>query len=206
MKKLLTVLLLTFAVGAWAGEANNQFPIALQNKYATELVKLKDYAGAVKWYKSAAELGDAAAQLTLGVMYDNGKGVPEDDVEAVKWYTMAAAQGKAAAQFNLGVKYAKGQGVAQDYAEAVKWYKLAAAQGEAAAQFNLGFRYATGKGIAQDYVRAHMWWSLVKVGGDKLSARSVSNRDKIAARMTKQQIAQARELARECHLSRYKRC
>jgi len=206
MKKLFTVLMLTLAVTAWADDVDENFSAAMKNDYATELVKLKDYAGAVKWYKSAAEQGDAAAQLNLGVMYDNGNGVQEDDAEAVKWYELAAAQGKAAAQFNLGVKYAKGQGVAQDYVEAVRWYKLAAEQGEEAARFNLGVRYATGKGVAQDYIRAHMWWSLVSGGGGKYSSLSMKNKDKVAAKLTAEQIVKARQMALECHLSRYKNC
>ena len=39
--------------------------------------------------------GHAKAQSNLGVMYDNGKGVPENDAEAVKWYRKAADQGHA---------------------------------------------------------------------------------------------------------------
>jgi len=39
-----------------------------------------------------AEQGNADAQFTLGVMYDNGRGVPQDDTEAVRWYRLAADQ------------------------------------------------------------------------------------------------------------------
>ena len=205
MKKLLPVLILTLAATAWAEDFGSDFTAAMKNDYATSLVKIKDYAGAAEWYRLAAEEGVVSAQLNLGVMYDNGKGVPEDDAEAVKWYTLAAEQGNAAAQLNLGIKYAKGQGVAQDDVEAVKWYKLAAEQGETAAQYNLGVRYATGKGVEKDYQRAHMWWSLVTVGG-KYRSLSMKNRAKIAAKMTHEQIEQAREMARECHLSKYKNC
>ena len=45
----------------------------------------------------AAEQGDAEAQTSLGLMYDNGKGVPQDYAEAVKWYRKAAEQGHLAA-------------------------------------------------------------------------------------------------------------
>ena len=76
--------------------------------------------------KKRAEAGDVDAQSSLGVMYDNGTGVPEDDVEAVKWYRLAADQGYASAQYNLGFKYATGDGVLEDAAETVKWYRLAA--------------------------------------------------------------------------------
>ena len=77
----------------------------------------------------AAEQGHAQAQFNLGVMYDNGEGVPEDDAEAVKWFRMAAEQGYALAQYNLGVMYATGEGVPEDYVRAYAWFNLAAAQG-----------------------------------------------------------------------------
>ena len=65
--------------------------------------------------------GVRSAQFNLGVMYLNGRGVPQDDAEAVKWHRLAAEQGYASAQFNLGVMYLNGRGVPQDDAEAVKW-------------------------------------------------------------------------------------
>ena len=70
---------------------------------------------------------DAAAQSNLGVMYGNGRGVPQDDAEAVNWYRLAAEQGNAYAQSRLGVMYYNGQGVPQDDGEAVKWFRKAAA-------------------------------------------------------------------------------
>ena len=85
----------------------------------------------VEAYRRAAEQGDASAQYKLGLRYDNGWGVPQDDAEAVKWYRRAAEQGDASAQNNLGVMYGNGQGVPQDDVEAYAWFNLAAAQGNA---------------------------------------------------------------------------
>ena len=90
----------------------------------------QDYAEAVRWYRKAADQGNADAQFSLGYMYDNGQGVPQDYAEAARWYRKAADQGDADAQFNLGYMYDKGQGVPQDYAEAARWYRKAADQGE----------------------------------------------------------------------------
>ena len=44
----------------------------------------KDDGLAVKWYRLAAEQGDADAQSKLGFMYANHRGVPKDDGLAVK--------------------------------------------------------------------------------------------------------------------------
>ena len=47
-------------------------------------------AEAVRWYRKAAEQGDAAAQFNLGSMYDDGRGVAQSSSEAFKWYRKAA--------------------------------------------------------------------------------------------------------------------
>jgi TPR repeat protein len=61
--------------------------------------------------------------------------------------------------------------------------------------------YAKGEGVPQDYVQAHKWFNLAasrfpaseKENRDK----AVENRDRIAAKMTPAQIAEAQKLARE---------
>ena len=45
-----------------------------------------------------AETGDAMSQLYLGYMYDNGDGVPEDDIEGYARYNVAVALGNEAAK------------------------------------------------------------------------------------------------------------
>ncbi len=137
---------------------------------------------------------DADAQFTLGSMYENGKGVPQDDAQAVRWYRLAAAQGDAEAQNNLGVMYGAGQGVPQDDKEAVQWYRLAAVQGHGKAQNNLGVMYALGLGVPVDYVQAHMWTNLAAAQGDEIAGKL---RDTLAEQMTPAQIADAQRLARE---------
>ena len=87
-----------------------------------------DFPAALREWRPLAEQGLPRAQYNLAVMYANGEGVPEDDVEAVKWYRKAAEQGDAGAQYNLAVMYANGEGVPEDDVEAVKWYRKAAEQ------------------------------------------------------------------------------
>ena len=48
---------------------------------------------AVKWYRLAADQGDANAQLNLGVMFAIGQGVPQDHVQAHKWFNLAGTGG-----------------------------------------------------------------------------------------------------------------
>src|SRR6516164_5783214 len=83
----------------------------------------QDYAEAMKWYRKAADQGDAASEEAIGSLYEWGRGVGQDYAEAMKWYRKAADQGNAASEEAIGSLYQWGQGVAKDYAEAVKWYR-----------------------------------------------------------------------------------
>ena len=90
----------------------------------------QDDAEALRWYRLAAEQGDASAQFRLGFTYGTGRGVPQDDAEALRWFRLAAEQGNANAQYNIGVMYNTGRGVPQDDAEALRWFRLVAEQGD----------------------------------------------------------------------------
>jgi TPR repeat protein len=149
---------------------------------------------AVRWYRKASDQGKATGQFLLGVMYCNGQGVSQDYKEAAKWFRKAAAQGNASALSYLGVMYYGGVGVPQDYKEAAKWFRKAAAQGHANAQYNLGVMYGNGLGVPQENIRAKMWFNLSAAQGDDI-AREARNR--VAKRMTADQISQAQKLARE---------
>jgi len=122
-----------------------------------------------------AEGGDAKAQLSLGVAYHRGSGVPQDHAEAVKWYRKSADQGNASARFNLGNAYTKGNGVPQDYAEAVNWYRKAAEQGHPRAQSALGFAYHKGSGVPQNYSEAVKWYRMAAEKGNAIAQFNLGN-------------------------------
>ena len=129
---------------------------AQDNQSAQELADLS----------ALAEAGATEAQYSIGVKYDTGDGVPQDDAEAVRWYRLAAEQGHVSAQNNLGVMYGTGRGVPQDDAEAVRWYRLAAEQGDVSAQNNLGVMYDDGLGVPLDDAEAVRWYRLAAEQGD----------------------------------------
>ncbi len=52
-----------------------------------------DYDTAVREFRLLAEQGHAQAQVNLGIMSSQGRGVPKDSVQAYKWYTLATGQG-----------------------------------------------------------------------------------------------------------------
>jgi TPR repeat protein len=124
-------------------------------------------AEAVKWFKKSAELGFAEAQNTLGWIYNNGEGAPQDESEAFKWFRKAAEQGHAKSQSTLAHWYAIGKVVPEDDAEAVKWYRKAAEQGLATAQNILGDFYLSGIGVKKDEAEAVKWYRMGADQGDE---------------------------------------
>jgi len=130
-----------------------------------EAYQAKDYKRALEILKPLAELGNSQAQVTLGIMYDNGHGVPLDQTEAFKWYKKAAKLGDPVVQHDVGVKYFQGQGVKQDYQQAAYWWEQSANAGLADSQFNLGLMYYRGLGIEQDYKKAsELFFAAAKQG------------------------------------------
>jgi uncharacterized protein len=88
-----------------------------------------DYVTAAKEWRPLAEQGSAAAQLNIGLMYLDGKGVPQDFGEAVTWLRRSAEQDNTEAQHDLGALYGAGKGLKRDYVQAYKWMNICAAKG-----------------------------------------------------------------------------
>ena len=61
----------------------------------------QDYQAAIKWYKLAADQGQAKSQNSLGYMYLQGQGVTLDYIRAYMWLDISASQGIKEAKGNL---------------------------------------------------------------------------------------------------------
>ena len=92
----------------------------------------------------------------------------------------------------------------KDYVTAFKLWRPLADQGDALAQSSLVLMYYNGNGVLQDYARAHMWYNLASVAGG--SQYGTENRDKLANKMTPQQIEKAQEMAKTCQARNFKWC
>ena len=112
-----------------------------------------------------AEAGDAEAQVSLGLLFDLGQGVPEDPATAYKWYRRAAEAGLAKAQFNVAVMEDSGVVGPRDAVAAARWYAKAAAQGHLRAQYNLAQLYSSGDGVPRDIAEAKAWYRVAARGG-----------------------------------------
>ena len=96
MRRALSALVVALALG-WSGAVH-----AGDYRKGLEAWGAGDYVTAFREWRELADQGLPKAQSALGLMYQDGQGVAQDDAEAVKWFRLAAEQGDADAQSNLG--------------------------------------------------------------------------------------------------------
>jgi hypothetical protein len=135
-----------------------------------------DYAAALRLLRPLADQGNAGAQDRLGLMYEEGAGVPKDYDQAYNWYSKAAEQGDGDAQEALAI---------------------------ADAQQNLGRFYDIERGVPQNYLQAYKWYNLSCAHWPAHGEHSLATfdctyfRDELAKKVTPDQIAEAQKLAAE---------
>ena len=84
------ILILGFAAPAAAGPLED----------ADAALKRRDYQTAVRLIRPLAEQGNAHAQYNLGVLYDNGLGVPLDKVRAYVCHLVGGARQRGCGNFS----------------------------------------------------------------------------------------------------------
>jgi TPR repeat protein len=150
---------------------------------------LKDPAAAVRFFRMAADQGNADGLFYLGLVHDFGYGIPQDQSKAVPLYATAAELGHIRAQAHLGISFEKGEGVAPDMAQALIWVRRAAEAGDPTGQNSLAVYYLNGRGVPVDLMEAMKFVLLSAAQGfDKAQA----NVPLIEARLTPSQVAEAR--------------
>ena len=77
--------------------------------------------------------------FSLGLSYELGQGVEQDDVKAALWYEQSAQLGSGAGMNNFAELLAKGRGVPKDLGKALEWYRKAADLGNVYALYNMGW-------------------------------------------------------------------
>jgi TPR repeat protein len=163
-----------------------------------------DYQAALASWRPLAVQGNPVAQNNLGIMYLDGKGVPQNMSEAVRYLSLAAAAGSSLGQNNLGGLYREGKGVPRDYTLAARWFTAAAAQGNSAGMYNLGLMYQLGQGMKAEPFHAYMWYALA--AEQKEIPNAAAHRDALWKRMTAAAQKQAREMTAACKSQGYKGC
>ena len=146
-----------------------------------------------KWYRVAAEAGDAKAQYGLSRVYNKGQSTEKDTEECVKWLRLSAAQGYVPAQTDLWhkledmaykhtpltqkqiqkKKLSKTDNVdttliwQQETLEMLKWSRQLADHGDTNAMNHQGYAYHEGKFVAKDEAAALKWHRMAAEAGDE---------------------------------------
>ncbi len=152
-------IVLTQCEKAMKGDLEAMYNLGAMYQGKGKLGEEPNYEKAITWLKKAAEGGNAAAMINLGLIYGYGIGQPDNkpnDEESFKWYqaafevnNKAADDGDVQAMNDLGGMYYNGEGQPgnrPNYQEALKWYKMAAEGGYREAMFNVGLMYYKGEG------------------------------------------------------------
>jgi len=190
-KLILAVLLATAATSVMAGPFENGAAAFKRGDYRTAM---EDWRGLTT---------DSTVQNDFGIMYKDGKGVPQNYATAVQWFSRSAAAGNSLGQNNLGGMYRDGLGVPRDYARAMTFFRAAAQQGNAAAQVNLGLMLGQGQGVRPNYVSAYMWFDLAAQEG---VAQAASYRTQVRSLMNSSQVAMATNASQRCRANNFKNC
>ena len=156
-----------------------------------------NYVQAQKELKPLLAKGDARSQYAMGVMAENGFGMPKNPRLAAEWYLKAAKPGNTDAQYNLGAMNEHGVGIPVNYVEAARWYMPAAEQGDIDALSNLGVLYETGKGVKQDKILAMALYNVSVAYDNKGNSQAARNRQSLANRMPLEDVKKSMALTEQ---------
>ncbi len=114
-----------------------------------------EYERAAEIFETLAKQGHVLSQYNMGLLHENGFGVPKRDDLAFFWYRMAALNDNDDAKYNLAGLYFRGEGVAQSLEQATHWWTESANAGNPNAAYNLGIILA-GDGTDPEALKASM--------------------------------------------------
>jgi TPR repeat protein len=145
LRMALTIGLLLAGLDARATSDQNATD-AVSSLKAYALFKSGDYAAAREIWQRLAERGNTTALINLANLFQQGKGVTEDQRQALDYVRQAAQLGDSRAQYELAIEYEKGVLLARDLDQAELWLKRAAEQDNEDAQYAYGILLATARG------------------------------------------------------------
>jgi len=121
-----------------------------------------------------ASNGSASAQYELGLLYEYGRGVNQDDTIALFWYEKSAAQKYTSALYRLAILYDNGWGPLVDKEKALNLYAAAAEKGHSLAQHDLAILYFQGTDAPKNLLQAYKWLNIAVKSGNPLMQKHLS--------------------------------
>lgn len=118
-----------------------------QTLFGYILDKAEDNEAAARYYRMAADQGNAEGAYWLAALYANGEGLARDVSEAFRWFSFAAEQGYGPAIEVVANAYLEGTlGRTKDKAKGIGWLQRGADSGYGPAQEKLkNFRQTEGE-------------------------------------------------------------
>ncbi len=167
------------------GSATAQYMLGYAYEQGGHGLGPDNYSEARTWYLKAAEQAHPQAMFRLGLLYENGRGIPKDSAVAILWYEKAAKAGNTDAVTTLNNiriteesehrgpllpepsttggltrEETKGAGAQTTNAQpTVDAMRAAAEHGDVFSQLMLGQAYEQGSsGVKLDYAEALKWY------------------------------------------------
>jgi TPR repeat protein len=111
-----------------------------------------DYESAMKWYLKAAgsKHPHPGAMYRIGMLYLEGKGVPQDTETAIKWLELASKGGAGWASEELTNLYRSGKETKKNVSRAIELLNEQAERGSKTAHRQLGMMYYFGDEVPTD--------------------------------------------------------
>ncbi len=128
---------------------------------------------AVTRIRARAERGDANAMYNLGVFYDIGRGLPQDQVMARVWFQRAAEKGESRGAYNLACSYRDGEGGPVDKVQAAKYFRMSGEKGHIQGVTCYGLALMSGDGVKRDTVEGKKWLQKGADAGDELAVQQL---------------------------------
>ena len=133
--------------------------------------------------RAAAQTRSGSAAYKLGLLYEEGRGVPRDFAAAAQFYKLAAVEGQHSAAFALARLYADElvepptPGAAAQMAQLGLVGLIAAANsGQCSALVDIGRYYERGDALRQDQRVASAWYLAAAQAGDLRGMREIARR------------------------------
>jgi TPR repeat protein len=126
-------LAVTMAFGALVGQLDPQIcdrVTRIAREYKNGDVVTQNYGLSERWYRFAADLGDASAAWKVADYHMRSEEITKDNAVFLKYLTLAAEGGTTYAQVSLGRVYEIGALVPRDIERAASLYAAAAASGD----------------------------------------------------------------------------
>lgn len=179
--------------------------LAKANSYLQgfQALEQRDYKTALYFLSFFAASGDARAQYNLAIMYRDGLGVEQNDVQALSFFIQAAEGEHMLAKYAVGLAFRHGRGSDVDANAAIEYLSEAALQGHALSPLKIGTMYFHGKVISKNLVASHFWWSLAR---DRNAPGAAENLALLDRQMNEAQKRQVASLQQNCKTMTLRQC